>query len=98
MKLLFICGIIPFVLSFFPPIMLFRKGAALFKTILLVMFVYGGWDVFATLRGHWSFNPAAVGSIRIANLPLEEALFFIVIPFCCIFTWEAIKFLTERSK
>jgi hypothetical protein len=28
------------------------------------------------------------------NLPLEEVLFFVVIPFCCIFSWKA---LHERA-
>lgn len=89
---------VPLVFSFWPPLKFWRHLRALVYSIALVMLIFGGWDVFAAWRGHWYFNPAGTGSLRIINLPLEEVLFFAVIPFCCIFTWEAVNYIKERLK
>jgi len=98
LKVLILSGSIPFILSFWPPLKFYRNFKALAFSILIVLLIFGSWDVFATYRGHWYFNPEGVLGINIINLPLEEVLFFIVIPFCCIFTWEAIKYLKHKTK
>ena len=88
---------VPLLLSFWPPLQFYKKPRALFGSIAAVVVVYGlFWDVFATWRGHWHFDPSGVWGLQIINLPLEEWLFFVVIPFCCLFTWEAIKYIKER--
>lgn len=98
MTVLILSGLLPFVLSFWPPLKFYRNIRSLFISIIFIVIIFGGWDMFATYRGHWYFNPQAVWSFRIVNLPLEEVLFFVVIPFCCIFTWEALKFIKARIK
>lgn len=95
---LLLSGIAPFILSFWPPLKFYRNWRSLILSIVLIVVIFGGWDVFATWRGHWSFNSQGVDGIRIINLPLEEVLFFIVIPFCCIFTWEAMQYIMRRKK
>ena len=89
---------IPFLASFWPPLKFYRHYRALLFTIGLIVIVFAGWDIFATWRGHWSFNPEGVGRLKVINLPLEEVLFFVVIPFCSIFTWEAILYLWGKRK
>ena len=96
MALLILSGSIPFVLSFWPPLKFYRNIRALFASIILILIIFGSWDIFATWRGHWSFNPQGVWQMRIINLPIEEVLFFVVIPFCCIFTWEALKYIRRK--
>lgn len=98
LTVLTLCVIVPFVLSFFPPIRLFRHTKALILSILGVVLVFGIWDIFATWRGHWSFDKNAVYDVRVINLPLEEVLFFIVIPFCCIFSWEVINYFKKKIR
>jgi lycopene cyclase domain-containing protein len=88
----------PLILSFWPGLKFYRNLRALLISISLIVVIFGGWDVFATYRGHWYFNPAGIWGFRVINLPLEEVLFFIVIPFCCIFTWEALKYLKAKWK
>ncbi|MBM3248808.1 MAG: lycopene cyclase domain-containing protein [Candidatus Omnitrophica bacterium] len=89
---------VPLVLSFYPPLKIYRNIKGLFYSIGLILLIFGFWDIFATWRSHWYFNPEGVWPIRIANLPLEEVLFFVVIPFCCIFTWEVINYIKLRIK
>ena len=98
MAVLILSGSVPFILSFWRPLRFYRNISALLLSISLVVVIFGAWDVLAVYRGHWSFNPAGVWDFRIINLPLEEVLFFVVIPFCCIFTWEAVKYLKGRFK
>ena len=98
MLVLIISGIIPFLASFYPPLKFYHNIKALLYSITLIVVIFGGWDIFATYRGHWHFNPTSVFSIRIINLPFEEILFFVVIPFCCIFTWEAIHYIKDKTK
>jgi len=62
-----------------------------FFTITLSAIPFLIWDYWATLRGHWEFNPKYNMGIYIANLPLEEVLFFFAVPFSCLFLWLVIK-------
>lgn len=98
MMVLVLSGVVPFCLSFFPPLKFYRHVHSLFYSISLVVLIFGAWDIFAAWRGHWQFNPQAVGGIKIVNLPLEEVLFFVVIPFSCIFTWEVILYVKSRIR
>ncbi|RJP28083.1 MAG: lycopene cyclase domain-containing protein [Candidatus Omnitrophota bacterium] len=90
---------VPFLFSFWPELRFYKKGnlRRLFLSILFIVIIFGGWDIFATWRGHWSFDPDGVLGARIINLPLEEVLFFVVIPFCCIFTWESLKLISKMG-
>lgn len=55
-----------------------------------VLFV--GWDLYAISRGHWSFDPAQMVGVRFpGGIPLEEVLFFIVIPTCALLAFEAVR-------
>ena len=49
------------------------------------------WDEFFTRSGVWSFSNAYTVGIRIGNLPIEEALFFITVPYCCMFIYECVR-------
>jgi len=88
----------PLLFSFYPALKFWRNFKALIFALAVVIIIFGSWDIFSTWRGHWYFNPQGILGVRIVNLPLEEWLFFIVIPFCCIFTWEALKFIKQGIK
>ncbi|MDD5565309.1 MAG: lycopene cyclase domain-containing protein [Candidatus Omnitrophica bacterium] len=93
MLVLILAGSLPFVLSFWPKLKFYRNSRALAASIFGIVAIFGVWDVIAVNRHHWYFDPSGVGAVTIFNLPLEEVLFFVVIPFCCIFTWEALKYI-----
>lgn len=96
--LLLVCiAFFPVLLSRDPNIGLYRHWKPLWKSILIVSAVFWVWDVIATARGHWSFNPRFVLGVSILGMPLEEWLFFIVVVFVSIFTWESTKYFMRKK-
>jgi hypothetical protein len=47
--------------------------------------------VYAIGRGHWTFDPERVTGVTIGSLPLDEVLFFVVVPFAAVLTLEAVR-------
>ena len=87
----------PLVLSRERNLSIWKRSTALLKSILVASIPFWIWDVLVTERGHWSFNPNYVVGISLLGLPIEEWLFFIVIAFVSIFTWESIRHLTRKK-
>src|SRR5690554_2396762 len=79
--------IIPFIFSFHPKIKFHLTWKAFFPAAILVGVVFVIWDELFTAMGVWGFNTDYVTGIYLFNLPLEELLFFICIPFSCVFTY-----------
>lgn len=94
---LLLIALFPVVLSADKRLGIYRYKRAMFATMMAVCFPYWLWDIAATSRGHWSFNPDFTLGPIILGMPLEEWMFFVVIVFVSIFTWEASKyFLRQR--
>lgn len=88
----------PLIFSFEKRIRFYKKFKPLSISLLVVGIFFVSWDIFATFRGHWSFNPAYTNDIRILGLPIEEILFFLTVPYSCLFTFDAIiHFLGDRQ-
>lgn len=83
----------PFIFSFEPRIQFYKKWKRLFWSALPVSLGFIIWDMIVTSRGHWTFNPSYTTGIKVINLPIEEILFFITVPYSCLFLYELIKSL-----
>jgi len=68
------------------------------KALLTAGIAFIVWDVFVTWRGHWSFNPQYILGIKLLNLPIEEVLFFICIPFSSLYLFEVLHYLKKDMK
>lgn len=54
--------------------------------------IFNAWDVWAIGRGHWRYDPRQISGVTFpGHLPLEEVLFFVVIPTCAILGFEAVR-------
>lgn len=83
----FLTVIICFVFSFDKRIQFNRHFNAFLKACILVALPFILWDVWFTERGIWWFNSDYTVGLSLAGLPLEEWLFFLCIPFSCVFTY-----------
>jgi len=48
-------------------------------------------DIWFTAAGIWSFSDTYTLGPRLGGLPIEEWLFFLIIPYCCVFIYACIK-------
>ncbi|MCT4623565.1 MAG: lycopene cyclase domain-containing protein [Schleiferiaceae bacterium] len=87
---------VPFLVSFHPKIKLYKRWAALWPAMILTLIPYIVWDVYFTEHGYWGFNPEYLANIYLFSLPIEEWLFFICIPYACVFTHEAILIINPK--
>jgi|SRR5690554_5349801 len=85
--ILFLTVAICFIASFDKRIRFDRHFGAFIKAAIVVAVPFIAWDIWFTARGVWWFNTDYTLGIVVAGLPVEEWLFFICIPFSCIFTY-----------
>ena len=85
--ILFFTIIICFIASFDKRLLFNQHFGAFIKAAILVAIPFIAWDVWFTSKGVWWFNTDYTLGIVIAGLPIEEWLFFICIPFSCVFTY-----------
>ena len=88
----------PLALSFEKNLRLYTRWKYLLPAILITMLVFVAWDIVFTHLGYWFFNPIYNSGIYIYELPLEEYLFFLVIPYACAFSFYAIQFHFPKLK
>lgn len=88
----------PLALSFDRKVAFRRKWKFLFPAMILPALFYILWDIYFTAKGVWSFNTDCITGYYIANLPVEEVLFFFVIPYCCMFIYECIRVYFRNLK
>ena len=69
-----------------------RHPVRLVVTLVVTFVVFATWDVYAIHGGQWTFSRTmTTGLLLPGRLPIEEALFFLVIPICIILTFEAVR-------
>lgn len=83
----FFTVIICFIFSFHHQIKFNRYFGAFLAASFIVGAVFVTWDAWFTEIGVWWFNDQYLLGARLFGLPLEELLFFICIPFACLFTY-----------
>lgn len=82
----------PLALSFDKRVAFFSKIKAFLPGILATGVLFIVWDVLFTEMGIWGFNEEYLVGISALGLPLEEWLFFLVVPYACIFIYEVMGY------
>jgi lycopene cyclase domain-containing protein len=90
--------IIPLILSFEKKIRFISHWKALLPAILITAVIFIIWDIIFTYLGVWSFNKDYILGINIVNLPIEEILFFITVPYSCLFIFVVVDYYLPDNK
>ncbi|MEV4412139.1 lycopene cyclase domain-containing protein [Catellatospora sp. NPDC049609] len=74
-----------------------RQWRRLLLVAVPVLAVFVAWDLAAIAAGHWSFDHDQVLGVWLpGGMPLEELLFFLVVPLCAILGYEAVRTVLAR--
>ncbi len=72
-----------------------KHARSTFGAISVVGVIFLIWDAIFTAQGVWGFNPSYYLGFTILKMPIEEWLFFICVPYACLFSHEALKYYVK---
>jgi lycopene cyclase domain-containing protein len=98
----------PLLLSFESRVAFYKSWKAVVVSIVIVSSLFIFWDNIFTRLGVWSFNSQYITGIHLImspkyfidlkfHLPLEEILFFITVPYSCLFVYAVIEHYTKEK-
>lgn len=87
----------PVLLSFDKRVQFVKSWKFILPGLLLTGSMFLVWDYIFTLYNVWEFNPDYVKGVYFLNLPLEEILFFITVPFACLFIYECLNYYVKKD-
>jgi lycopene cyclase domain-containing protein len=88
---------VPFAFSFEKRLKFYSYWKALFPALFLTAAFFIVWDHFLTVWGVWGFNSEYVVGIWIWDLPVEEWMFFLFIPYSCMFIYSSLNTLFPKD-
>jgi lycopene cyclase domain-containing protein len=88
--------LVPFVYSFDSRMNYAKRWKAVITGILITAILFIVWDIIFTKIGVWSFNPRYHSGVEFFDLPIEEWLFFICIPYASIFIHFAFHYFFPK--
>ena len=98
LALMALCVILTLPLEFVLRARVYRRPLRLLSALLPTVAVFTIWDVVGILRNHWSYSPRFTTGIHLGVMPLEELVFFIVVPICGLLTYEAVGDVLRRAR
>ncbi len=82
---------LPLLFTFHPRIKFYKVWRPFFIGTFIMMLLFIPWDIIFTINGIWGFNENYLTELYFLNLPIEEWLFFLCIPYACVFTHYTIS-------
>lgn len=87
---------VPLSLSFEKKVQFYKNLKYIFPAILITAALFWIWDIKFTKGGVWLFNTEYTLGKQYLSLPIEEWLFFIVVPYSCVFIYEVLKYYLKK--
>lgn len=86
-----------FLLSFDKRVHYHTIWKKLFPAIILIAIPFIFWDMIFTAWRVWGFNEVYHHKFTVLGLPIEELLFFIIIPFSSLFIYQCLLYYFPRD-
>jgi lycopene cyclase domain-containing protein len=83
--------------SFHPKAPFYQKWKQVGIALLVSGIVFVIWDEIFTRLGIWGFNSRYITGWLLGSLPIEEVMFFIAIPYACVFAYFVVKDGSQRN-
>ncbi|POX87063.1 lycopene cyclase domain-containing protein [Mycobacterium kansasii] len=75
----------------------YRQPLRLLRAVLPVAAVFLIWDEVAVAGGIWTYDARYISGVAVPfRVPVEEVLFFVVIPICALLTYNAVSTILDR--
>jgi len=93
------CLLITLPLEFVLGARVYRRAVGLAFAVIPVVIIFSVWDIVGILRDHWSYSPRFTTGVKlIFGMPIEELVFFVVVPLCGLLTYEAVGQVLRRIR
>lgn len=92
------CVAITLPLEFVLRARVYRRPLRLLLAMLPMLVVFIAWDVLGIVREHWTYSAEFTTGVMLGVMPLEELVFFIVIPVCGLLTYEGVGHVLRRLR
>jgi lycopene cyclase domain-containing protein len=74
-----------------------RRPGRLVRAVLPGLLIFSAWDVAAIAHHQWGFSARyTTGWDLPGGLPVEEVLFFALVPVCSLLTYETVRRMSRR--
>lgn len=92
------CLLVTLPLEFLLGARVYRRPRLLWRALWPVVLVFSVWDIVGIWREHWTYSARYTTGVRLVfGMPLEELVFFVVVPICGLLTWEAVGRVLARA-
>lgn len=92
------CLLITLPLEFVFGARVYRRPKRLLLAMLPMLVIFVVWDIVGIVRDHWTYNPQFISGIHLGPMPLEELVFFLVIPICGLLTYEGVGRVLDLAR
>lgn len=91
----FLTILFPVLLSFDKRVQFYKSWKYIWPGMAITSLFFLVWDVLFTVKGVWTFNAEYILGITFFQLPVEEVLFFLTVPFACIFIYACMEYYVK---
>jgi lycopene cyclase domain-containing protein len=89
------CLLVTAPLELYLKVRVYARWRRLLVAVLPGFLVFVGWVLYAIAQGHWHYSAALTLDVRLpGGIPVEEVLFFVVVPVCSVLALEAVRRVT----
>src|SRR5574343_1547998 len=90
--------VFPLLLSFDKKVAFYKKWPTLLPAIFITGVFFLIWDQWFSVMNIWGFNAIYLTGYYLGELPIEEVMFFMTVPYACVFIYECLRAYIKHSE